>query len=109
MRKPPRQYASGASNSRNKYRSNSRTMRAGYAAGLGGGKFRCGGLAGTRTLDQCLKRALLYQLSYQPAGAREISLPHQLMQDFSTNGNAVFDFIFGTGWATVSPSKPPLA
>jgi hypothetical protein len=25
-----------------------------------------GGLAGTRTLDQCLKRALLYQLSYQP-------------------------------------------
>ena len=26
-----------------------------------------GGLAGTRTLDQCLKRALLYQLSYQPA------------------------------------------
>ena len=28
---------------------------------------RNGGLAGTRTLDQCLKRALLYQLSYQPA------------------------------------------
>ena len=27
---------------------------------------RNGGLAGTRTLDQCLKRALLYQLSYQP-------------------------------------------
>ncbi len=25
-----------------------------------------GGLAGTRTLDQCLKRALLYRLSYQP-------------------------------------------
>ena len=25
-----------------------------------------GGLAGTRTPDQCLKRALLYQLSYQP-------------------------------------------
>ena len=25
-----------------------------------------GGLGGTRTLDQCLKRALLYQLSYQP-------------------------------------------
>ena len=24
------------------------------------------GLAGTRTRDQCLKRALLYQLSYQP-------------------------------------------
>jgi hypothetical protein len=27
---------------------------------------RSGGLAGTRTPDQCLKRALLYQLSYQP-------------------------------------------
>lgn len=27
---------------------------------------KIGGLAGTRTLDQCLKRALLYQLSYQP-------------------------------------------
>ena len=27
---------------------------------------KSGGLAGTRTLDQCLKRALLYQLSYQP-------------------------------------------
>ena len=27
---------------------------------------KAGGLAGTRTLDQCLKRALLYQLSYQP-------------------------------------------
>src|SRR5487761_2427429 len=25
-----------------------------------------GGLGGTRTLDQCLKRALLYRLSYQP-------------------------------------------
>src|SRR5579863_1901013 len=29
-----------------------------------------GGLAGTRTLDQCLKRALLYQLSYQPTQER---------------------------------------
>jgi hypothetical protein len=29
-------------------------------------KRKNGGLAGTRTLDQCLKRALLYQLSYQP-------------------------------------------
>ena len=28
--------------------------------------FENGGLAGTRTRDQCLKRALLYQLSYQP-------------------------------------------
>ena len=27
---------------------------------------KSGGLAGTRTPDQCLKRALLYQLSYQP-------------------------------------------
>jgi hypothetical protein len=27
---------------------------------------KAGGLAGTRTPDQCLKRALLYQLSYQP-------------------------------------------
>jgi hypothetical protein len=28
--------------------------------------FQNGGLGGTRTRDQCLKRALLYQLSYQP-------------------------------------------
>ncbi|SPE59030.1 hypothetical protein SBV1_2980004 [Verrucomicrobia bacterium] len=27
-------------------------------------------MAGTRTLDQCLKRALLYQLSYQPTQSR---------------------------------------
>ncbi len=27
---------------------------------------KVGGLAGIRTLDKCLKRALLYQLSYQP-------------------------------------------
>ena len=27
---------------------------------------KSGGLAGIRTLDKCLKRALLYQLSYQP-------------------------------------------
>ena len=32
-----------------------------------------GGLAGTRTLDQCLKRALLYQLSYQPTAGRKTS------------------------------------
>ena len=31
-----------------------------------GGNTKTGGLGGTRTLDQCLKRALLYQLSYQP-------------------------------------------
>jgi uncharacterized protein YlzI (FlbEa/FlbD family) len=30
-------------------------------------------LAGTRTLDQCLKRALLYQLSYQPTRQRGIN------------------------------------
>jgi hypothetical protein len=30
---------------------------------------RHGGLAGTRTPDQCLKRALLYRLSYQPTTA----------------------------------------
>jgi hypothetical protein len=30
-------------------------------------RFESGGLAGTRTLDQCLKRALLYRLSYQPS------------------------------------------
>ena len=30
---------------------------------------RSGGLAGTRTPDQCLKRALLYQLSYQPTNS----------------------------------------
>src|ERR1035437_9474669 len=28
---------------------------------------KAGGLAGTRTPDQCLKRAMLYQLSYQPS------------------------------------------
>ena len=28
--------------------------------------WKSGGLGGTRTHDQCLKRALLYQLSYQP-------------------------------------------
>src|SRR5262245_31019583 len=33
-------------------------------------KKKSGGLAGTRTLDQCLKRALLYQLSYQPTMKR---------------------------------------
>jgi len=33
--------------------------------------FKSGGLAGTRTPDQCLKRALLYQLSYQPNRAQE--------------------------------------
>jgi hypothetical protein len=33
-----------------------------------------GGLAGTRTPDQCLKRALLYQLSYQPNRAQENKL-----------------------------------
>jgi hypothetical protein len=41
-----------------------------------------GGLAGTRTLDQCLKRALLYQLSYQPAPARDppfASTPQMLL------------------------------
>src|SRR6476619_890098 len=33
--------------------------------------FRCGGLAGTRTQDQRLKRPLLYRLSYQPTDAIE--------------------------------------
>src|SRR5882672_800080 len=32
---------------------------------------KAGGLAGTRTPDQCLKRALLYQLSYQPNRAQK--------------------------------------
>jgi hypothetical protein len=32
---------------------------------------KAGGLAGTRTPDQCLKRALLYQLSYQSSRAQE--------------------------------------
>ena len=36
------------------------------ASSSGGHQCGNGGLAGTRTLDQCLKRALLYQLSYQP-------------------------------------------
>ena len=32
------------------------------------GGFKSGGLAGTRTQDQRLKRPLLYRLSYQPTG-----------------------------------------
>src|SRR6266566_8398264 len=35
-----------------------------------------GGLAGTRTQDQRLKRPLLYQLSYQPTKAADASLPN---------------------------------
>src|SRR5881398_1212944 len=35
------------------------------------------GSAGTRTRNQRLKRALLYQLSYRPA--REVSNPHQTL------------------------------
>ena len=35
---------------------------------------KVGGLAGTRTPDQCLKRALLYQLSYQSNRAQENKL-----------------------------------
>lgn len=34
-----------------------------------------GGLAGTRTPDQCLKRALLYQLSYQPTNGMTVNQP----------------------------------
>ena len=34
-------------------------------------KAKAGGLGETRTLDQCLKRALLYRLSYQPNRAEE--------------------------------------
>ncbi len=41
-----------------------------------------GGLAGTRTPDQCLKRALLYQLSYQPKPLRQNEL-----QRFIRNSN----------------------
>jgi hypothetical protein len=38
-----------------------------------------GGTAGTRTQDQSLKRALLYQLSYRPDQARMIAeLGHQI-------------------------------
>ena len=40
-----------------------------------------GGLAGTRTPDQCLKRALLYQLSYQPKILSLIKL-RRLTNDF---------------------------
>ena len=58
------------------------------------GKFRYGGLAGTRTRDQRLKRPLLYRLSYQPAGAREINLRLRLAQGFPTMRKAVFRFIF---------------
>ncbi len=36
-----------------------------------GFQVKSGGLAGTRTPDQCLKRALLYRLSYQPNGGQE--------------------------------------
>ena len=42
-----------------------------YAGFIG---FLSGGLAGTRTLDQCLKRALLYQLSYQPTSRGLVSV-----------------------------------
>ena len=67
-----------------------------------------GGLAGTRTPDQCLKRALLYQLSYQPNGAQKIkqnglnaslfgrqnttgsfSLPHWEHRERSTSASSV--------------------
>lgn len=37
------------------------------------GKWDDGGTAGTRTQDQSLKRALLYQLSYRPNQARMIA------------------------------------
>ena len=58
----------------------------------GADKDGSGGLAGTRTPDQCLKRALLYQLSYQstsgvrafePAEARG-----QIKSGANTNGRA---------------------
>ena len=38
-----------------------------------GGVRGTGGTAGTRTQDQSLKRALLYQLSYRPIGPRIIA------------------------------------
>ena len=41
----------------------SHSLRLSYRSGSSS---RSGGLGGTRTRDQCLKRALLYQLSYQP-------------------------------------------
>src|SRR5256885_14467386 len=38
--------------------------------------FQSGGLAGTRTQDQRLKRPLLYRLSYQPNPAKESRSRH---------------------------------
>jgi hypothetical protein len=45
-------------------------------------KSGAGGLAGTRTLDQCLKRALLYQLSYQPPKGIILKKPQKLARFF---------------------------
>ena len=44
------------------------------AAGRNTTTFEVGGLAGTRTRDQRLKRPLLYRLSYQPGAAEGITL-----------------------------------
>ena len=51
---------------------NTKSHKTLYLCGFYG--FLNGGLAGTRTPDQCLKRALLYQLSYQPGRAQENKL-----------------------------------
>src|SRR5208282_4161202 len=59
----------------------------------------------TRTRDQRLKRPLLYRLSYQPAEARETSLPHRPMQDFPATRKAVFSFVFRRCCARLPPIK----
>ena len=50
--------------------------------------FISGGLAGTRTRDQCLKRALLYQLSYQPNCLKIKSLQMAVGKISGAVGNA---------------------
>jgi hypothetical protein len=54
---------------------------------------KAGGLAGTRTPDQCLKRALLYQLSYQPIADVKKYINGALTQDFSPPGICIRNII----------------
>ena len=61
-----------------------------------------GGLAGTRTLDQCLKRALLYQLSYQPNRVGKNKWKPQKSKVFP----AIFPKDAG-GFQLIRPSESP--
>src|ERR1700720_1307828 len=57
-----------------------------------------GGTAGTRTQDQSLKRALLYQLSYRPNQARMIAEVRNQI-----TGNARQRFRMGAGIPATNP------